>query len=96
VAHNRHFICVEDDVHRALQNAALEEDLVRAAALFANQIKATMAATETKKHFRKSHKHWLHTFERFLARLYPVARFSSRLTGALAEVHPDCPVLFLI
>lgn len=80
------YIRIEDKLHSAIQNAALEEDIAQSANIFADQIRATLAVAEIKEDFRKSSTGWNHTLYKFLARLYPVARFSLRLTGAFAEV----------
>jgi hypothetical protein len=80
------YIRIEDGIHSAIQNAALEEDIAQSANIFADQIRATLLVTEMKEDIRKSTKGWNRTLCKFLSRLYPVARFSLRLTGAFAEV----------
>jgi hypothetical protein len=85
-ADRRQFIQIDNDVHCAIQNAALEEDISRSAELFANQINATLVAAEVKENIRKSTKSWTYKLGKFLTRLYPVTRFSLQLTSALAEV----------
>lgn len=85
-AKDHKYIRIEDKLHSAIRKAALEEDIAQSANIFADQIRATLAVAEIKEDLRKPSKGWNYTLYKFLARLYPVARFSLRLTGAFAEV----------
>jgi len=93
---HRQYIRIEDDFHSAIQNAALEEDIALSAEIFADQIRTTLAVTEMKEDFRKSTNGWSRTLCKFLGRLYPVARFSLRLSGAFAEVPTSIACVKLI
>jgi len=68
----------------ALQVADAEHNLRAAARIFRNEIENVLRIEEDKQQLSKGS--WVRNVGEFLAKLYPLARLSLQVTGALAQV----------
>jgi len=84
---NRKFVRVKDDVHTAIRTAAREQDIKRAALIFVHEISSAIHTIEKRQEASRSK--WTGKLGTFIAKLYPVARLSLRLTSAVAEVRTN-------
>jgi len=74
----------DTELSEALDIANAEHDLGAAACTFRNEIKKVLRIEKDKQLLSKGT--WVRTLEEFLIKLYPLARLSLRVTGALAQV----------
>ena len=84
VKKNNLYLCVDDDVFKALEKAEKEKDVKRSAELFGKEIKSAVQVRERKKDLSKAR--WLGKLANFMSKVYPVARLSLRLTSAVSDV----------
>jgi hypothetical protein len=74
VRRNQQFLDVNSDIYGPLAKAEKEEDINRSAEIFRNEISITLSTIERKRNLSRAK--WTGRLGEFLAKLYPVARFS--------------------
>lgn len=78
-------VSIVDDVQIAVERAGADNDIQRSAQLFEIEISTTMQVWQRKQELANST--WIGKLGKFLTKLYPLARLSLLLTGAIAEVN---------
>ena len=82
---NREYILIDDELENVLRDIAAV-DVKDIAKTFERNVTRTMRITERKKLLTENH--WPTQVGHFLTKLYPVAKLSCSLMGAVAEVSP--------
>jgi len=83
---NPHIVRLEEDLDGAIEKSGTAAGMTKSAQIFQSEISATLSAIEKKQKLAKGK--WTGRLGDFLAKLYPVARLSLSLAGAIAEVLP--------
>ena len=86
---NQRFIRVDryKDVEKAIEKAGKEQDINRSAKIFETEISGALRVLGRNQDLTKSR--WVGKLGRFMTTVYPVARLSLLLTGAIANVRPQ-------
>ena len=77
----------DTDVLNVVQKVEAEQDVRFAARIFEMEIRKVLDAAQEKHHC--SNKIWTRFVASFLAKFYPLARFSLSLTSPIAEVNSE-------
>ena len=81
---NREYILIDDKLEDILPDIATVADVKEIAKIFEQNVTRTIHIHESKKVLTESH--WPTQVGRFLSMLYPVAKLSCSLLGAVGEV----------
>lgn len=87
---NSEYILIDDELENVIPDIATVGDVKQIAKLFEQNVMKTIRINERKKLLTESH--WPTQVGHFLSKLYPVAKLSCSLMGAIAEVI-DCMVV---
>jgi hypothetical protein len=87
---NSEYILIDDELENAIPDIATVGDVKQIAKLFEQNVTKTIRINERKKLLRESH--WLTQVGHFFSKLYPVAKLSCSLMGAVVEVVVHCVV----
>jgi hypothetical protein len=81
---NSEYILIDDELENVMPDIATVGDLKQIAQTFHQNVTKTIRIKERKKSVTESH--WLNQVGHFLTKLYPVAKLSCSLMGAVVEV----------
>jgi hypothetical protein len=81
---NSEYILIDDELENVIPDIATVGDVKQLAKIFERNVTKTIRINERKKHLTESH--WPTQVGHFLTKLYPVAKLSCSLMGAVAEV----------
>jgi hypothetical protein len=81
---NSQYILVDDELESLLPDIATVPDVKEIAKIFEQNVTKTIRINERKRVLTKSH--WPKQVAHFLSKLYPIAKLSCSLMGAVAEV----------
>lgn len=84
MAVNSKFVLIDDDFRGAFQKAEAGGNVRQSAEIFRHTVWATVRTVENKQKYVQQK--WIAKVGNFLTKLYPIAKLSLGLAGAIAEV----------